>query len=139
MSGNIQKAKPNGLVARLRIGIGALAAAVLASALLASSAGAYTSQHPRDGSWATSDHFAYAVCDASPDGHKAYAHVWQWSVPEPFTTGYDTYGRDAHGRYCHHSQVAFYQIRAIQVCVQYEGCGPWKGVGYPRAAKLARR
>jgi hypothetical protein len=139
MSGNIQTAKPNGLLERALIGVGALVAAALMSMALASSAGAYTSQHPSDGSWATSDHFNYAVCDASADGHKAYAHVWQWGSADWFSTGYDTYGRDGYGRFCHHSQVAFYEIRAIQVCVQYEGCGPWKGVGYPRAAKLARR
>jgi hypothetical protein len=129
--------RPDGSLQRVMLAVaGSVVAAMLATAIFASSAdAAYTSQHPSDGSWATSDHHAYAVCDASADGHKAYAHVWQHYTPEPFTTGYDTYGRDSHGRFCHHSQVAFYEIRAIQVCVQYEGCGPWKGVGYPRLTR----
>jgi hypothetical protein len=114
----------------------ALSAIAVTAAVLVASAGAYTSQHPTDGSWATSDWDKVAVCDASADGHMAYAHIWQYSASDFTTTGYDTYGNDAYGRFCHHEQVMFQGIRAVQVCVQYEGCGPWKGNGYARLSRL---
>jgi hypothetical protein len=89
--------------------------------------------HPSDPSWTASKHNRghnwIAVCDDQPDGHLAYSRYEllydgnSWK-PNYLLTGYDDFGNNAQGEYCHwegHGSV----LRDIAICVQYEGCSGW--------------
>jgi hypothetical protein len=91
--------------------------------------------HPSDPSWATVKHDRHnwiAVCDDQADSHMAYARYEllndgsSWK-PNYRLTGYDSFGNNASGDYCHwegHWSV----FRDIAICVQAEGCSGWARV-----------
>lgn len=111
---------------KMLVATGAVAVALLVPAASAQGACA-TANHPSDGSWVTvCDLHNVAVCDGDPDGHKTYARLWSWYSPDYYLSGYDTYGRDADGQFCHHEGVWGWGIFQFAVCVQYEGCSGWK-------------
>ena len=84
-------------------------------------------RHAADGSWVTvCDGHRIAVCDRDADGHLTYARLWPWYSPEYYISGKDAYGRNRHGRFCHHEGTTGWGIYRFAVCVQYEGCSPWR-------------
>ena len=85
---------------------------------------------PYDPSWSTvCGRQVIAVCDADPDGHKAYAHYWPQWYTDFNTTDYDSYGY-TNGQFCNHLDThSAWGIDRFQICVQYEGCSAWKDAG----------
>ena len=122
--------------------LGAVAGLLVVAALAPAKAAACTSTpsvKQGDGSIAcwTRDGFGLHLdwCDRDADGHYVYARVSDSvfsRLGHYFTTveilgdpgGYDRNG-SASG--CGHLGYLNGQIYAWAVCVQYEGCGPWKG------------
>jgi hypothetical protein len=80
------------------------------------------------------NHDNIAVCDGDPDGNKTYARYElaydnaSWD-PNYRLTGYDEYGRNSAGEFCHH-EGHWSPYRRIAICVQNEGCSAWKEVGF---------
>jgi hypothetical protein len=76
------------------------------------------------------------VCDADPDGHNTYARVGRTigGVPYYFITGYDENGAQSGCTTYNMGKLTSYNpyyingldSEAIAVCVQTEGCSPFK-------------
>ena len=126
--------------------VGTTLAGVLAVVGLALAAPSYaheTRVYHSDTSWiyvphSPGGHGKIAVCDNDPDGHMVYARYELNNYPDTWKphyrfTGYDSYGNDNEGLFCHWEGPGAYlgsPFRDIAVCVQYEGCSPWKRVGW---------
>jgi hypothetical protein len=108
-----------------------VAAALTVTAVVPASAQAeWRAYHPSDPSYGVVENDAHHInaCDWHADGHAVYAAYYSHYSTERFLTGSDTYGRNADGRWCLRNFASGWGIRKFQICVQYEGCGPFRNV-----------
>jgi hypothetical protein len=75
-------------------------------------------------------HTRVDVCDRDSDGHYAYAHVWD-SVGN-FYTYPQTRDQDGYGGRCNFGYAIPKGVVFYNVCVQNEGCGSPKYIGWAR-------
>ena len=110
---------------KLLVAAGAVAVALLVVPAAPAQANCATAY--QGGSWATEcDLHHVAVCDNDPDGHLTYARLWNWYTGHYYLSGYDSYGRDSAGQFCHHESTQGWGWFQFAVCVQNEGCSAWK-------------